>query len=50
VAINELVLMVNVALGQTPLDSCATADRDNSGSVAINEIVVAVNQALAGCA
>jgi hypothetical protein len=49
VAINELVLGVNIALGTSPLAMCAALDADASGTVAINELIAAVNAALTGC-
>ena len=49
VAINELILLVNIALEQMPVDVCDSADRDRSGSVEIGEIIAAVIQALEGC-
>jgi hypothetical protein len=49
VTINELITAVNIALGESPLESCATVDVDNSGTVAVNELVGAVRRALDGC-
>ncbi|MBX3027699.1 hypothetical protein KF840_22600 [bacterium] len=49
VAINELVLCVNIALGSATVPSCAPCDVNGDGSVAINELIAAVNAALAGC-
>jgi len=49
VAINELLTGVNIAIGSQSLAACASMDSDDSGTVAINEIVQAVNNALAGC-
>jgi len=47
VAINELIVGVNLALGNGGL--CAAADADGSGDVAINELIQGVNNALRGC-
>jgi hypothetical protein len=49
VTVNELVTMVNISLGATPLSSCVAGDDDGSGDITINEIVAAVNNAQGGC-
>lgn len=49
VAINELIVCVNIALGSAPVANCSPCDVDGSGDVAINELIAAVNRALAGC-
>jgi plastocyanin len=49
VAINELLLGVNIALSRAPIDSCAALDTDGDDRVAINELIAAVNSALGGC-
>jgi cysteine-rich repeat protein len=49
VAINELIIGVNIALGAAPVTTCPPFDVNSSGSVEINELVAAVNNALAGC-
>lgn len=49
VAINELVLGVNIALGRQPASACASFDANGDGSVAINELILGVNAALRGC-
>lgn len=49
VAVNELVLAVNIALGTATVEECAAADADGDGEVTVNELVTAVNLALAGC-
>jgi hypothetical protein len=49
VAINELILGVNIALGNTPLSACTAFDANGDGRVTINELIVAVNNALNGC-
>ncbi|MFN8644656.1 MAG: PQQ-dependent sugar dehydrogenase [Candidatus Binatia bacterium] len=49
VAIDELVLAVQVALGSAGPDRCAAADRDGDGAIAIQELIAAVNAALSGC-
>jgi hypothetical protein len=49
VVINELILMVNLALSGDAPSACSAADPDGDGAVAINEIVTGVNRALNGC-
>jgi len=49
ITIDELVTMVNIALGNGPLSTCTGGDADSSGEITINEIVAAVNNALNGC-
>jgi hypothetical protein len=49
VEINELIIGVNIALGNTPLSTCPSFDANHSGMVEINELVTAVNNALNGC-
>jgi hypothetical protein len=50
VTIGDLVLMVNIALGQQPISACPAGDADHSGTATIDEILSAVNNALRGCA
>lgn len=49
VAVNELILGVNIALGSAQVGACPQFDADQSGSVSINELVGAVQSALIGC-
>jgi hypothetical protein len=49
VAVNELILGVNISLGLTPVDACPLADADDNGQVSISELIKAVNRALYGC-
>jgi hypothetical protein len=49
VTVNELITMVNILLGNTPLSACMAGDADGSGDITINEIIAAVNNALDGC-
>ncbi len=48
VAINELILAVNIALG-APVAGCPAIDTNGDGEVAINELIAAVGRALSGC-
>lgn len=49
VTIDELIRMVNIALGNQPVSNCLAGDVDGNGTIAINEIVTAVNAAINGC-
>lgn len=49
VTVDEIVRMVNIALGQQPLSVCPAADGNGDGQVTVDEIVRAVNNALNGC-
>lgn len=49
VTINELIIGVNIALGNAALTDCIGFDFDGNGEVAINELIGAVNNALNGC-
>src|SRR5262245_29171408 len=49
VTVNELITMVNVALGAAAVESCLPGDADGDGDIAINEIIAAVNNGLNGC-
>lgn len=49
VAINELILGVNIALGSASVGACGPMDSDGNGAVSINELIGGVNGALAGC-
>jgi hypothetical protein len=49
VTVDELIMMVNVALGSTDLVKCLSADADSSGEVTVDEIVAAVSRSLNGC-
>ena len=50
VTVNEIIVMVNMALGTTPCcATCAAADPHNTGQVIVTQIITAVNNALNGC-
>jgi hypothetical protein len=49
VGINELIIGVNIALGNTLVIDCPSFDADADESVEINELIQAVNNALNGC-
>lgn len=45
----EVLTGVAIALGESPLPRCSRADRDGDGNVFVDELIVAIDQALAGC-
>jgi hypothetical protein len=49
VTIDELLTMVNIALGSANVSTCPAGDADHNGQVTIDEILTAVNNALNGC-
>lgn len=49
VTVNEIITMVNIALGSAELGACGAGDANADGEITVNEIVAAVNKALAGC-
>jgi hypothetical protein len=49
VTIDELIKGVNIALGSAGLDTCPEFDADRNGTVTVDEIILAVNNALLGC-
>jgi len=49
VTVDELLVLVNIALGNAPLEMCGGADTDGSQAVEITEILAAVNAATFGC-
>jgi len=44
-----LIIGVNIALGTLPLADCASFDTDASGTVTVDELIAAVNNALTEC-
>ncbi len=49
VTVDEIVTMVNVALGNQPAQACPAGDRDGDGGITVDEIVAAVNNLLTAC-
>jgi len=49
VSIDELIRMVNIALGEVAVTVCAAGDANGDGAITISEIVSAVGNALDGC-
>lgn len=49
VTVNELLAMVNVALGNAEVTTCIAGDANGDAQITINEILAGVNNALGGC-
>ncbi|MBI3784621.1 MAG: hypothetical protein HY270_14600 [Deltaproteobacteria bacterium] len=49
VAVDDLITMVRIALGQAAISSCAAGDADGDGMIRIDEIIRAVGNALGSC-
>jgi hypothetical protein len=49
VTVDELLAMVNVALGNTAVSACSLGDANSDGQIDISEILQAVNNTLLGC-
>lgn len=49
VTVDELLKMVNIALGLTPVSDCAAGDSSMDGQITVDEILSAVQNALNGC-
>jgi len=49
VTINELLVMVNIALDYLPISECWVGDVDGDGKIRVNEIIQAAINALDGC-
>ena len=49
VTVNEIITMVNIALGNAALSTCPVGDGNANRAIEINEIIAAVSNALNGC-
>ncbi len=49
VTVDEIITMVNIALGNTDLSACADGDMSGDGQITVDEIITALNNALNGC-
>ncbi len=49
VTVDEVITLVNIALGTAGVETCLAGDGDGSGGVTVDEIVTAVTAALEGC-
>ncbi len=50
VTVDEIITMVNIALGNAPITECEAGDANGDGQITVDEILTAVNAALNGCA
>jgi hypothetical protein len=49
VTVDELLTLVNIALGSAPESACPAGDTDGREGIDVSEIITAVNRALQGC-
>jgi hypothetical protein len=49
VTINEIMTMVNIALGNALVSACVAGDGNHDGAITVDEILAALNNALNGC-
>lgn len=49
VGVDEIVTMIDISLGVDLVSQCLPGDRNGNGSIQINELIVAVNNAVNGC-
>jgi len=49
VTVDEILTMVNIALGNAQTSSCAAGDATHDGLITVDEILTAVNNAMNGC-
>jgi hypothetical protein len=49
VTVDEILVMIEIALGTQPLDNCARGDIGGDGMISVDELLVAVALALTGC-
>ena len=50
VTVDEILTLVNIALGNAEVSECEIGDPNNDGQITVDEILMAVNRALEGCA
>lgn len=49
VAVNEIIVGVNIVLGTALLDECPAFDANGDGTLTVNELVQGVNNSLEDC-
>jgi hypothetical protein len=49
VSVDEVIVMVNIALGKEPLASCSVGDENGDGEITVGEVLTSVNNLLSGC-
>jgi len=47
--VDEILTMVNIALGNTPVAECEPGDANGDTHITVDEILTAVKHALEGC-
>jgi hypothetical protein len=50
VTVDELLSMVNIALGTAPIENCTAGDANGDGEITVDEVVAAVSNSLQDCA
>jgi hypothetical protein len=49
VTVDEVLVMVNIALGSVGVSECLVGDTSRDGEITVDELLTGVNNALAGC-
>ena len=49
VTVDEVLTMMNIALGNSPTSDCIWGDGNHDGTITVDEILAAVSNALNGC-
>jgi len=49
VTVDEIIVVVNIALGSANVSTCEAGDVNQDGQITVNEILVVVNNSLNGC-
>jgi hypothetical protein len=49
VGVDELLMLVNIALGAADVSTCTVADANADGQITVDEVLAAVNMALTSC-
>jgi len=49
VTVDEILMMVNIALGNSSVLDCVPGDQSGNGTITVDEILLAVNKAMSGC-
>jgi Ca2+-binding EF-hand superfamily protein len=49
VTVDEILTLVNIALGNGDISTCLAGDANHDGKITVDEILTAVNNALNGC-
>jgi hypothetical protein len=47
--VDDIITMVDIALGNAAISACKAGDANHDGTITIDEILTAVNNALNGC-